>query len=256
VASAGVDTQGDPAEDSVLNGIAKQSILEERIRVGVCSLDLDDMVIRILGDGDGVLVVRRGSLHLGDEVLVEEKLAYMRDLSTSESVVGQNMSLGVGNNMDVGGTARVVTREEGIELGHALRVSLLDSTGKRLVQIGCVVAVSIHAALDAGVDAGGVTVPYIPVEVLDRLTGVDVDKLGVKDQLNSWLVVTNVLPNQLSADPEGADFSFRGEDASGVRVEELTTLSRSRERTVRFLFASTTAARRALARSLIPRLSR
>lgn len=47
-----------------------------------------------------------------------------------------------------------------------------------LVEVGSIVAVTVHATLDTRVDTGGVAVPGIPVEVLNRFPGVEIDELS------------------------------------------------------------------------------
>jgi hypothetical protein len=131
------------------------------------------------------------------------------------------MSIGMGNNVNVGSTARVMAREQSLELGNAVRVGLLDTTQEGFVQVCGVIAVAVHVALDSRVDASGVAVPYVPVQVLDWLAGVDVDELAVDNDWDTSLAIAYVVADQLALYPEGSDFSLRGEDAGGVLGEEV-----------------------------------
>jgi hypothetical protein len=145
----------------------------------------------------------------------------MRDLATSQGVVRQNVGIGVGNNVNVGSTARVVTGEERLELGNTVRVGLLDTTEESLVQICGIVAVAVHVALNSGVDTGRVTVPDVPVQVLNWLAGVDVNELAIYNDWDTGLAIADVFADQLALDPEGSDLSLGRKDAGGVVGEEV-----------------------------------
>ena len=178
------------------------------------------MIIRILGNGDLVRVVRIGSLNLADQILVEEELANVGDVSAGQSVIGQDVGVRVGDDMDMGRTAGVVTGEQSLELGHAVRVRFLNAAQERLVEVRGVVAIAVHRALNARVHTGGVAVPHIPVQILDWLAGVDVDELAVEDEWDSGLAIAHVGSDELSFHPERTDFSLWSENASWVLIEQ------------------------------------
>lgn len=215
-----VDTESNPAKDPIMNRIAQERVFKERIRVRVLSLNLDDVVIRILGNGDLVRVVRIGSLHLADQVLVEEELANVGDVSAGQSVIRQDVGVRVGDDMDMGRTAGVVTGEQSLELGHAVRVRFLNAAQERLVEVRGVVAIAVHRALNARVHTSGIAVPHVPVQILDWLAGVDVDELAVKNERDSGLAIANVGSDKLSLHPERTNFSLWCENASWVLVEQ------------------------------------
>lgn len=225
MAGRDIDTKSNPTKDTIFNGVTKKSVLEEGVRSGILSLNLNHVVIDVLGDSNGAGVVGEGSLDLGDQVLVEEELADVGDVAASKGVVGQNMGVGMSNDVNVSGTARVVTGENGLELGNTIGVGLLDSTKEGLVQVGGIVAVAVHRALDTGVDTGGIAVPDIPVQVLDRLTGVDVNELTIHDEGNTSLTIGHILTDELTLDPEGAYLPLGGENADRAIREQLRLIS-------------------------------
>lgn len=211
-----IDTEGDPAEQTILNGVSEIGILEEGVRVAVLGLNLNYMIVRVLGDVDSVGVVRVSGLDNGNQILVKEQLADMSDMTTSEGVVWQNGRANMGDDVDVGGAAVVVTRKDGLELSNSLFVGLLNTTQKGLVEISRVISVSVHRAVDTGVDAGGVAVPHIPVQALDRLASVDIDELAIQNDGNAGLAVSNVRADELALDPKRSNFSLGGEQTDGV----------------------------------------
>lgn len=221
IAGGDIDTQSNPSIDTILKSITEESILEEGVRGTVLSLILDDMVIGIGGDGDFIRVVRVGSLDLVNKILVEEELTDVSDVTAGDGVVLQLGSTDVGNDVDVGGSAAVVTGEHGLELSDTLGIGLLDTTEEGLVEVGVVIAVTIARVLDTGVNTGGVAVPHVPVEILDRLTGLDVNELAVHDDRDTGFAVADVRPDQFTLHPERSDFSFRGKNTHGVLGEQL-----------------------------------
>lgn len=61
----------------------------------------------------------------------------------------------------MGGTSRVVAREERRELYHTVVVGLLDATQGGVVEVGSVVVVAVALALNATVHTGRVGTPDI-----------------------------------------------------------------------------------------------
>jgi hypothetical protein len=135
VTSRYIDTQSDPSKKTVFNSITKVGILKEWVRVRVLGLVLDDMVIGVLCDSNSAGIVGIGSLNGVDKFLVKKQLANVRDMPTSEGVIGQHVSICVRDNVDMGSSARVVTREQSLELGNALGIGLLNTTQESLVQV-------------------------------------------------------------------------------------------------------------------------
>lgn len=179
------------------------------------------MVIGIGSDGDIVRVVRVSSLDLVNEVLVEEELTDVSDVATGDGVVLQLGGTDVSNDVDVGGSAGVVTGEHGLELRDTVGVGLLNTTQEGLIEVRVIIAVTVHGALNAGVNAGGVAVPHIPVEILDGLAGLNVDELTIHDDRDTGFTVTDIRPDQFTLHPEGSDFPFGGENAHRVLGEQL-----------------------------------
>lgn len=212
MAGRDIDTERNPAKDTIFNRVAKKGVLKEGIGSGILSLNLNDVVIDVLSDGNGTGVVGVGSLNFGNQVLVEEELTDVGDVTTSQGVVGQNMGIGVSDNVNVGSAAGVVTGENGLELGHAIGVGLLDSTEEGLVEVGGIITVAVHRALDTRVDTSSVAVPDIPVQVLDRLAGVDVNELAIHDEGNTSLAIRDILADELTLYPEGTYFSLGGKN--------------------------------------------
>ena len=124
-------------------------------------------------------------------------------------------------DVHVRGAAGIMTREDTLELRDAISVRGLQSSQKRAIEICRVVFVAIAGTDDAAVDAGGVAVPEIPHEVRDGVAGVDVDELGIDDNIEAGFGFGDVGADVLALNPEGADFSFGGEDTGGVAVDDL-----------------------------------
>jgi hypothetical protein len=221
VAGSRVDANGDPGEDAVGDVVVvEEDVLEDGVVV-VLALEAKDAVGRVEGDLDVAGVVGVGGLDLGDEVLVVEELANVRDVAAGQGAVLEQAGADVGDDVDVGGAARVVTGEEGAERGHAVLVGGLDAAGKGLVQVGGVVAVAVAVVLDARVDTGRVAVPDVPPESLNGLARVDVDELGVQVVDHTGLLVDNVLAVELSLDPERSNLALGGQNAGVVGAEEV-----------------------------------
>lgn len=61
VGGRGVDTDGNPAKQTVAEVGPKVHILKDWVRGGVAGLRAEDAIIRVVGDGNGVGVVLGGS---------------------------------------------------------------------------------------------------------------------------------------------------------------------------------------------------
>jgi|SRR5688572_697847 hypothetical protein len=102
--------------------------------------------------------------------------------------------------MNVGSTASVVARENGLELCNAIGVGLLDTAEEGCVKVRGVVRVAVTARLNTGVDAGAVAMPDLDIHVRDGLASVDVDNLVVECDIDTRLRVGDVLSDELAAD--------------------------------------------------------
>lgn len=150
-----IDANVNPGEDSIAHVIAQKDVLHEWVD-GV-SLLCKNAVLGVGGEFLGVGAVGRGLLDGADEVLVEEELADVGGLGAVEAgdgVVLQDGGLvgGVAEDVDVGGAAGVVTREEGLELDDTLFVAGLDSAQESGVEVRGVILVAVSAGRDTGVD--------------------------------------------------------------------------------------------------------
>jgi len=179
------------------------------------------MVIRVLSDRNIVRVVRVGSLNFGDQILIKEQLSNMRDMATSNSVILKRVRAHMRNDVHVRCATVVVAREDRFELRNTIGVGLLDTTEESLVEVGRIVAVTVHVALHTGVLASGVAAPDIPVQILDGLTGFNVHELAVHNERDTRLAVADVRADELTLHPEWSDLALWGEDADGVLGEEL-----------------------------------
>lgn len=168
----------------------------------------------------GVGGVRRNGFDLSDQVLVEEKLADVADVSTSIGTVLVLSAVEVGEDVDVSGTRSVVAGEEGQELSHTLLVSRLKTAQESVVEVGCVAAVTVTGCDDSRVNTGGVAVPDLDHRIWDRLAGCNVDDLGVENEVDTFLCLTDVLPDILSSNIVLTLGDFWGEDAGAVAREE------------------------------------
>lgn len=127
----------------------------------------------------------------------------------------------MGDNMEMGRAASVVTGENGLKSRDSIRVGLLDSTEKGLVKVGGIVAVSVHAAVNARIDTGRVATPDVPIEILNWLTSLNVDELSVDVDWDTVFLVANIVADQLALDPEWTNLTLRSKDADWVLGKEL-----------------------------------
>lgn len=114
VRSRSVDTDDDPLEDALRDGVAEQDIVEDGVRGGSRRLLLaKDAVLGVGGQCDGVAAVRAQRLNLGRQALVPEELANVRDRAHGDGAVSVLLRVRVQDNVHVVGTARVVTGVDG-----------------------------------------------------------------------------------------------------------------------------------------------
>ena len=145
----------------------------------------------------------------------------MADRFAGQGVVGVDSGIErVRHDVDMGGAAGVVAREQGIELDDTVLVGLGDAAEEGLVDVGRIVGVAIAAGNDTRVNTSRVAVPELEVDLGDGLAGVDVDDLDVKVQRHSLLVLGDVAADQLALDPVRALGSLGSEDAGVVASEE------------------------------------
>lgn len=146
-----IDTNGDPAEQALGNIVAEQHIVQHGVTVRRL-LD-EDGVAGVRGQRLGVGGVRRHSLDLGDQALVEEKLPDVRDGAALERAVGRvHGGVDVGQDVDVVRAAGVVARDERGELQHAVVVADLDAAEGSVVDIGQVRGVAVVVGNNTSVD--------------------------------------------------------------------------------------------------------
>ena len=123
--------------------------------------------------------------------------------------------------MNVGGTAGVVAREDGLVADHTLLVTGLDTTEESRVQVALVLGVSIATGDNTGVDTGGIAVPEVGIDLRDGLAGVDIDQLDVEVQGHTGLVLDEVLADELTGDVVRALGDLGLHDAGAAVPEEL-----------------------------------
>lgn len=191
-----------------------------------------------VGDVDGLL------LDEVDEGLVEEKLPDVGDGATGNSVVGEQSSVEVSQDVDVSSTAGVyallemhqqhrlrkkrqltVTGEQGLESDDTVIVGLLNTTEGSVVDVAQIGSVTVSAGNDATVDTSGVAVPHLRVSLRDGLAGVDIDDLDVERQRNTGLALDNVLTNELARHPVRAFGRLGSEDAASISSEQESRVS-------------------------------
>ena len=81
-----------------------------------------------------------------DELLVKEGLSDMAGIVVSaEGLVLQESCVGMNHDVNMGSSAGVVAREDGLKLSNAVRVGLLDSTEPSVVDVGIIRAITVAA---------------------------------------------------------------------------------------------------------------
>lgn len=94
-----------------------------------------------------------------------------------------------------------------------------------LVDIRCIIRITIAACYDAAVHACAVAVPDFEPRIRYWLACVDVDHLDVERERHSLLALCNVAANKLALDPVWA-LSCLGSEHTAVHITEERTLSR------------------------------
>jgi hypothetical protein len=97
-------------------------------------------------------------------------------------------------------SAGVETRKQGSKLSNTIQIRLLYTTQKGIVEVGAVGGVSVAICHDARIDARGVAMPDFHVNIRNWLTGINVNNLVVKCDVDAFLAFANVLSNVLAAD--------------------------------------------------------
>lgn len=157
LATAGtIDAETQPSQDAIRHCIPKKRILHERVTTSANIL-LQDKVLVVGRDGLVVARVRRLPLDARDEVLVKVHLPDVTRRHVDDGVVGQRLGVQVRQHVDVRRAAKVVAREDCLELHHAVVVGLLQATEEGRLPVGGVGrARTVVVGYDAAVDAGGV----------------------------------------------------------------------------------------------------
>lgn len=221
-----VDSQRNPSENSIFNRVANHDVFDKRIHIrGFLG---ENRVFGVEGQFLRVARIRFGGFDLGNEVLVEEDLADVRGGGGEVSGIFEQGAVGaddggvgvVGEDVNVSGTASVVTREGGFELDDTVDVGLLQSAVEGVVEVRSVVGVSVSAGGNARVDASAVAVPGIDVDGGCRGAGGGVDELDIDEERDTGLVLGHVRANQLAIDVVGTLGDFWLQDTAGVVGEE------------------------------------
>lgn len=195
-----VDSEGQPGEEAVGHAVSEQGVLHDGVDSLSGNLFAQDGVLGVGGELLGVGVVGGEKLDLGDQVLVEEGLANVTSIVVhAQGLVGEQRGVGVNHDVDVGGTAGVVAREDGLELSNTIIVGQLDTTQPGVVDVGLVGAVTVAAGNNTGVDTGRIAVPHLEVDIRDRLASVDINDLVVKNDIETTLVLDDVLADILAS---------------------------------------------------------
>ena len=180
----------------------------------------------------------RCRFNFGDEVLIKEDLADMGDIAATIRSVVVDGAIKVGKDVDVVCPRSVMAWEQGGELSNSeivcrvlavgtlkclagdlgLRVTCgLQTTQKSLIDVCTVLGtISIARSDDARVDASGVAVPDLNHGIRNRVAGVHVNDLGVKNQLHPSLILDNVFSHILSAHIAGSLCYLGAENARVV----------------------------------------
>jgi hypothetical protein len=114
-----------------------------------------------------------------------------------------------------------VAWEESSKFRNPLIVSWLQASEESVIDVCWVCGPDAIAAGDnARVDTSGVAMPDLDHCVCDWIAGVHVDDLGVEDEFDTFLVLSDVFADIFSRDPVWALGHFRGEDARAVARED------------------------------------
>lgn len=219
VAGSGIHSKADPGKDTIGDVVAEEDVFDDWVDTAG-SLFAEDGVVSVIGDILGVGAVGCNGLDLGDEVLVEEDLADVGDDTASDGVVAKDGGILVGEDVDVSGTAGVVTGEDGVECCDTVGVCLLETTEESLVDVGKIAGVTVATGNDTRVYTGRVAMPPLEEDFRNRLAGVDVDDLNVDGHRNTLLILGNVLADILAGNVVRALGNFGSKDAGSVVGEE------------------------------------
>jgi hypothetical protein len=195
-----VDAVSQPGKQTLGDSVAEQGVLDNGVVLLVGDAG-EPHVDGVGGQGQLVLRVRVDLLNLVNKVLVKVRLA---DVAAVDEVAQRLVLVAggvcMGQDVDVGGAAEVVAREESLELGNAVLVGRLDAASPGLVDVVDVVDVAVAGVDDTRVDAGRVGVPDLEVQLRDRLARVNVDELVVNDEGDALLSLDYVATNSFAAD--------------------------------------------------------
>lgn len=221
VLGSGVDANEEPREDTRLDGVAEEDIIEDRVRGRLGRLlRAEDTVRSVLGELLRVGVVRGEGLDHVDELLIPEELADVRGCTSNDGAVGGLGGVLMDNDVQVGSTTSVVAGELGGEGNDTIGVRLLETAESSVVQVRGVGAVAVHVGLHTGVYTSGIGAPDVEVRISERLAGGDINKLGLEDNIHTRLIVADIGANIFSEDIEGTDLTLRVEDGGPSRSED------------------------------------
>lgn len=128
-----------------------------------------------------ILSVRPELANLVKEVLVEEKLPNVLDTSTGNSIIRFHSHIRMRDNMDMVCPPAVVTREDGRQSRNTIFICSLGTTERSTIHATVAEEVVLPFVDDTSVHAGGISIPEIPPNPRDRLTGDVVDELALDD---------------------------------------------------------------------------
>lgn len=131
-------------------------------------------------------------------------------------------SVGVGCNVDVVGSARVVTWVECSELCYTVAIGRLQTTAVGGIDVACIGTVSVSSCDDTAINTGGVGIPEINHDIWDRFAGGYVNDLEVKNEINALLMINlpDIRADKLSRDIVWSFCHFRNQDTRLVACED------------------------------------
>ena len=127
--------------------------------------------------------------------------------------------------MNVGGATSIVTGESGLELCDTVNVGLLNAAVPGVVDVALVGRVTVALRNDTGINAGGVAVPHLKIDVGDGLASVNIDNLVVKNGGYTFLAFHEVTTDPLSTNIIRALGDLGGQDARAVTFEKGSGIS-------------------------------
>jgi hypothetical protein len=216
-----VNAKAEPAQQSAFDAAPEQDVLDEGI-TGRGFLG-QNAVSSVCREGLRVDFVHGRGLNFGNQVLIEEHLSDVRGAGVEQCSVGLSGGCGhMHHDVDVGCSPGVVAREHGLELHAAVAVGLLDAAHESRVQVGGVAgAVSVARCRHAAVHACRVAVcrgelavslvgvghketsriqltPDFEIGICHGLAGLGVQDLDIQGQIDTRLLVDNVLADVLA----------------------------------------------------------